>query len=299
MKIYDCLIYFNEDLLLDLRFNYLNKFVDKFVIVESTFTHSGQKRKLLFDINKFAKFKDKIIYLVLDKEPDNLFKVNYSTDNDHEVNSKLMLNGFHREHLQRNYITKGLINVDEEDMIIISDADEIPDLSNVNFNLIKNKLIFFNQNYYFYKLNLKLDNYIWCGSKACKKKFLKSPQWLRSVKDKIYPLWRIDILFHKKKYNDIFKVVNGGWHFSKLNTPEGIENIMESYSHFREYQLNPIGAEQIKKIIKEKKAIYNLNVDKTKNKFDFSHKLVVSDIAELPNVIKDNFNLYKDWIEKE
>ena len=74
---------------------------------------------------------------------------------------------------------------------------------------------------------------------------------------------------------------------------------MESYSHFREYQLNPIGVEQIKKIIKEKKAIYNLNVDKTKNKFDFSHKLVVSDIAELPNVIKDNFNLYKDWIEKK
>ncbi len=61
MKIYDCLIYFNEDLLLDLRFNYLDKYVDKFVIVESTYTHSGKKRKLLFNINKFPSFKKKII----------------------------------------------------------------------------------------------------------------------------------------------------------------------------------------------------------------------------------------------
>jgi beta-1,4-mannosyl-glycoprotein beta-1,4-N-acetylglucosaminyltransferase len=75
MKIYDCFIYFNEDLLLDLRFNFLNKYVDKFVIVESTYTHSGKKRKLLFDINNFSKFKDKITYLVLDYEPNNLFIV--------------------------------------------------------------------------------------------------------------------------------------------------------------------------------------------------------------------------------
>ena len=62
MKIYDCFIYFNEDLLLDLRFNYLDKFVDQFVIVESTYTHSGKKRKLNFDIQKFSKFKNKITY---------------------------------------------------------------------------------------------------------------------------------------------------------------------------------------------------------------------------------------------
>ena len=297
MKIYDCFIYFNEDLLLDLRFNYLDKFVDQFVIVESTYTHSGKKRKLNFDIQKFSKFKNKITYLVLDSEPTNLFVVDEKKDTQHQINSKLMLNGFHREHLQRNYISKGIQNSNEEDIIIISDVDEIPNLEKINFHQIKNKLIFFNQNYYFYKFNLKLDNYIWCGSKACKKKYLKSPQWLRSIKDKIYPKWRVDIFFHKKKYNDIYKVINGGWHFSKLNTPAEIENIMKSYSHFREYDLNPIGAKKISEIIKNRKAIYNLNVDQKQNKFDFSQDLIVSNVDELPKYISENLEKYKDWIE--
>ena len=295
MKIYDCLIYFNEDLLLDLRFNYLDQYVEKFVVVESTYTHSGKQRKLLFDINKFSAFKKKIIYLVLDKEPNNIFTV-HENDTMNEINSKLMLNGFHREHLQRNYITKGLEEADSDDMIIISDADEIPNLESVDLSKIKNKLIFFNQFYYYYKLNLKLDNYIWCGSKACKKKNLISPQWIRSIKDKVYPLWRLDVLFHKKKYNDIFKVKNGGWHFSKLNTPEEIVNIMKSYSHYREYDLNPLGVNKIKEIIAEKKAIYNLNVDQTQNKFDFSQELTISEINEMPSYVFKNIEKYKDWI---
>ena len=65
MNIYDCFMYFDEDLLLDLRLNILDKFVKKFVIAESAYLHSG-KKKLNFDINKYSKFKDKIIYLVVD-----------------------------------------------------------------------------------------------------------------------------------------------------------------------------------------------------------------------------------------
>ena len=295
MKIYDCLIYFNEDLLLDIRFNYLDKFVDKFVIVESTFTHSGKKRKLLFDINKFSSFKKKIIYIALDQEPENIFTVK-DNDTPHEVNSKLILNGAHRLYFQRNYITKGIEEANPEDMIIVSDADEIPNLDNINFHKIKNKLIFFKQFYYYYKLNLKADSFIWYGSKACKKKHLVSPQWLRNIKDKHYPIWRLDILFHKQKFRDIFRVANGGWHFSKLNTPEEIVNIMKSYAHFREFDLNPLSADEIRNIIKNKKAVYNLNVDKTKNKFDLSQNLSVASIKELPKYISENKEKYKDWI---
>ena len=295
MKIYDCLIYFNEDLLLDIRFNYLDKFVDKFVIVESTFTHSGKKRKLLFDINKFSSFKKKIIYIALDQEPENIFTVK-NDDTPHEVNSKLILNGAHRLYFQRNYITKGIEEANPEDMIIVSDADEIPNLDNINFHKIKNKLIFFKQFYYYYKLNLKADSFIWYGSKACKKKHLVSPQWLRNIKDKHYPIWRLDILFHKQKFRDIFRVANGGWHFSKLNTPEEIVNIMKSYAHFREFDLNPLSADEIRNIIKNKKAVYNLNVDKTKNKFDLSQNLSVASIKELPKYISENKEKYKDWI---
>ena len=71
MKIFDCFMYFDEDLILDLRLNYLNKYVDHFVIVESEYSHNGVKREPRFDINKFKNFKDKIIYLLVsDKSKD-------------------------------------------------------------------------------------------------------------------------------------------------------------------------------------------------------------------------------------
>ena len=70
MNIYDCFMYFDEDLLLDLRLNSLDKYVKKFVITEATYGHNGSKKKLNFDINKFKKFKDKIEYIVVDKEPE-------------------------------------------------------------------------------------------------------------------------------------------------------------------------------------------------------------------------------------
>ena len=59
MKIFDCFMYYDEEMILDLRLNYLNNYVDYFVIVESIYTHSGLRRKLLFDINNFSKFKKK------------------------------------------------------------------------------------------------------------------------------------------------------------------------------------------------------------------------------------------------
>ena len=59
MRIFDCFMYYNEDVVLELRLNYLDKFVDYFVIVESTFNHRGEKKKLNFNIEKFLKFKKK------------------------------------------------------------------------------------------------------------------------------------------------------------------------------------------------------------------------------------------------
>ena len=72
MKIFDCFMYFDEDIVLDLRLNLLNDFVDYFVIVESKFNHKGEKRNLKFNINQFKAFKTKIIYLVFDEEPKDL-----------------------------------------------------------------------------------------------------------------------------------------------------------------------------------------------------------------------------------
>ena len=75
MNIYDCFMYFDEDLLLDLRLHTLDKFVKKFVITEATYTHNGSKKELKFNINKFSKFKDKIIYIVVDKQPNDIIEL--------------------------------------------------------------------------------------------------------------------------------------------------------------------------------------------------------------------------------
>ena len=56
MNIYDCFMYFDEDLILDLRLNILNEHVKKFVITESTYLHSGRQKKLNFDYKNFPKF---------------------------------------------------------------------------------------------------------------------------------------------------------------------------------------------------------------------------------------------------
>jgi beta-1,4-mannosyl-glycoprotein beta-1,4-N-acetylglucosaminyltransferase len=295
MKIFDCFMYFDEDLILDLRLNLLNNYVDEFVIVESLYTHSGRRRKLLFDIKKYEKFKNKINYIILEDPPLDLDFINVN-ETENSINSKHILNAVKRENLQRNTILNGLKLALPEDIIIISDLDEIPNLENNNIRNIKNKIILFKQKFFYYKFNLKLNNFPWHGSKACKKKNLISPQWLRNVKDKIYPFWRLDALFSRKKYQDIKIIDNGGWHFSNIKTPADIEKKLKNYLHHREYELNPIGEEKISKIIEEKKPIYNLRADMRSNKFDLSEKLVVSDISELPYYMQKNINKYKDWL---
>ena len=295
MKIFDCFMYYDEDLILDLRLNYLNNYVDKFVIVESSYTHSGKSRNLLFDLNKFSKFKDKINYIVLNDSPLNLEKIN-TTDTDDKKNSKYILNAVKRENLQRNTISKGLVSAEPEDLIIISDVDEIPNLEQNNIKTIKNKIILFKQKFFYYKFNLKMNDYVWHGSKACKKKNLISPQWLRNIKSKIYPFWRIDVLFSKKKQRNMKFINNGGWHFSNIKTPADIQKKMQSYLHHREYDLNPIGEKRISEIIKEKKPIYNLKTDMKNNKFDLSERLILADTDELPHYIQNNINKYKDWL---
>jgi beta-1,4-mannosyl-glycoprotein beta-1,4-N-acetylglucosaminyltransferase len=89
-------MFFDEEMLLDLRLNILDKFVDQFVIVESSYTHNGKDKKLLFDINKYPKFKEKINYIILKDLPDDVEKVN-SGDSQGEVSRKEILNALKRE----------------------------------------------------------------------------------------------------------------------------------------------------------------------------------------------------------
>ena len=289
-------MFFDEEMLLELRLNTLDKFVDKFIIVESAYTHSGKEKKLIFDINKYPKFKEKIDYIIVRDLPQGIEQIN-NDDSNLEITNKEIMNALRRENFQRNAIYRGLANTDDNDWIIISDLDEIPDLSNINFNSINKKIIFFKQKVFYYKLNLELKTLRWIGSKACKKKYLKSPQWLRNIKDKIYSKWRLDIIFSKKRYNNIYFVENGGWHFSFVKKPEDIEKKLKSYLHHREYDLDPLGIENIKNLINSKAVIYDHRVDQTQYKFGGGQKLEKIDIKFLPEYILSQKEKYMEWLE--
>jgi len=202
MNIYDCFMYFDEDMLLDLRLNILNSYVKRFIITEATYTHSGTKKKLNFDLNKFNKFKDKIEYIVVDTPPPDVLPIDQN-DTKEKRGEKLILNGYKRDNYQREMAQQYLKKIDDNDWILINDIDEIPNLKNVDLHSFNNKLIFFKQQIFFYKFNLHYPTTPWYGSRACKKKKFISPQWLRDMKHKKYPLWRLDTIFSKKKYNNI------------------------------------------------------------------------------------------------
>ena len=297
MKIFDCFMFYDEEMLLDIRLNILNQFVDQFIIVESTYTHSGKKRDLIFNIQNYKKFKNKIKYYVVDKKPDEIETIN-SYDSDHVKENKTIMNAVWFENSQRNAISNLLVSAEPTDQIIISDLDEIPNLEKINFKNIKNKLILFKQKMFYYKFNLILDQMTWCGSKSCKKAHLISPQWLREIKDKKYPWWRIDTHFSKKKYNDIFFVQNGGWHFTNIKTPEEIDRKLRTYLHHFDYEQSNIGPEDINKMIKEKKPVYDLQANSSEAK-DRSHtKLKITNLSELPSYIQLNKEKYNQWILK-
>ena len=296
MRIFDCFMYFDEDLILDARLNILDKYVDFFIIVESKYNHKGEKRSLKLDLEKFKKFKNKIKYLVIEDLPNNLEAI---TGQDFGVTKehKFINNAVKRENFQRNFIKKGLDEAQDEDFILISDLDEIPCLENLNLRSVKEKIIVFKQLMTYYKFNLALPNFWWHGTKGCLKKNLKSPQWLRNVKSKKYSLLRLDILFSEMRYNSIKFIENGGWHFTNIKSAEEIELKFKSYLHHREFELSNINLNDIREIIKNKYAIYDLNVDQRNSKIGNGKKLINLEDKNLPNYIIENKQKLSMWFD--
>ncbi len=289
-------MYFDEDMLLDLRLNSLDKFVKKFVITEATYTHNGAKKKLNFDIKKFKKFKDKIIYLVVDKQPENILDL---SDNDTKARrgEKLILNGMARDYYQRENLSRGIKDALSDDLILISDLDEIPNLDELNLNKINDKIVIFEQKMFYYKLNLFYEDFTWLGTKAVKKKNFLSPQWLRNIKGKNYPKWRIDTLFSKKKYTNLYFVKNGGWHFTCLRTAEELEKKLLNFAHHYEYEESGLNLDNLKKLIAEKKVMYDHNVDSRGYKWSGKSTLKNLDVSFLPDYISSNLDKYSDWLD--
>ena len=269
MKIYDCFSYWDEDLLLDVRLNIMDKFVDYFVIVEGNKTWQNNSKKLRFDLNKFKKFKDKIIYVPVEDMP--------SGDNPYE-----------RENFQRNCISRGIKDAEDIDLILISDLDEIPNPFLIKVFDQKNRYAVFEQKLYYYKFNLQsISQPYWYGSRICVKKFLKSPQWLRNLKFRKRPWWRID----KLRLNHILE--NGGWHFCNLKDSD---ELLYKYKNMCETNDPYIFKEKI-----DPKYLDIKEIEKSiKSGVDLigrGHRYKKVEIDEnYPKYIFENYNKFKNWI---
>ena len=282
--------------MLDIRFNILDPFVDKFVICESGYSHSGQKKEFNFDINKFSKFKNKIIYLKIDKEPGDL---RYFVENGEKKETKedARVNAIKRIAYQRNFIKEGVIDASKNDLILYSDNDEIPNLKNLELENIKNELIYFKQQLFYYKFNLFCDRYEWYGTKGCKKKNLVDFEWLRNTKPKKYKPFRLDTLFSKTKYINAKIINEGGWHFTQLkNIKDLYEKLTNSEDH-QEFKDAKQSIQEIENLMKKKVINYDHEVKKNEYKFAKEFKLITVSLDNLPEYIKSNKDKFKDWID--
>ena len=298
MRIFDCTTFFNENLMLEVRFNILNKYVDKFIVAEAKYSHSGEKKKLNFDINKFSEFKKKIIYIAIDNEPDDIV---YQKKGDYEFEKKedMRTNSIKRIAHQRNKIMDYLSEADDEDFIFYSDNDEIPNLENLNFENIQNKILIFKQKLFYYKFNLYCDRIFWFGTKGCKKKKIISFSWLREVKAKKYPFFRFDTLFSKTKYKDVKIIEDGGWHFSQLKTPKDIEIKLLNQEHHDEYRLAREKLPSIADLVKRKSIVYDHKAKTTDYKFSNEFKLKTLSMNHMPLFLKQNVKKYSEWFDFE
>jgi len=298
MKIFDCFIYSDEEMLLDIRLNTLSNFVDKFIIVEANYKHNGDLKKKNFNIEKFKNFEDKIDYIFIDKPPVGLNTIKFNDDEDIK-SSKNINNSIILEHHQRNMINEGLTSATNNDFILISDVDEIPILENIDLEKNKNDLIFFKQKMFYYKFNLLYDNFDWIGTKGCSKKSFVSPQWLRDTKNKKYPFWRLDTYFNKNKYTNVKLVDNGGWHFTQIKSSKDIFSKLNTFAHHVDFKGSGLKLDDIEKAVKEKKILYDHSADKDKQDQKWIGKKTLTniDINSLPKYIANNKLKFKEWLD--
>ena len=291
MRIFDCTTFYSEHLMLDVRFNILNEKVDKFIVVESLFSHSGKPKKFNFDIKNYQKFKDKINYIIIENEPEGLIV------NQNLSSAEKRLNSLKRVEQSYDYMAKSLNDAEDNDLIILSDNDEIPNLNSKQFLNSKKNIFIFEQLFFYYKFNLHYDLMNWFGSKACRKKKLMSMPWLRNLKNKQYPFWRFDTLFSKTKYNNLEIIKDGGWHFTNLMTAEKLYEKMSNFGHHNEFDESGLKINDIKNKIENREMFYNHFLDQTNsNKWKNDYKLKTINENKLPLYVIQNKEKFKEWL---
>ena len=110
-------------------------------------------------------------------------------------------------------------------------------------------------------------------------------------------MYRIDTFLSKTRYSNIKFINIVRWHFTNLKSPEEIKLKLKSYLHHREFEINPLSIEEIERLIENKKAIYDLTIDKRVQKIGEGNKLEKYDMNKLPTYINNNLEKFKSWID--
>ena len=265
VKIIDCVTFFQENFIFDLRYNIIKDYVDLMVVCESRYDHKGNKKNLNFKLRNSYN-KDKIKYLLMDKP--------FPKNN----------NPWQNQAIQRDYLLKNLDFLDNEDYIFFSDPDEIPNPNFLKNFVLKKKYGIFMQKCFNYKFNLynKYES-PWEGTRVCKKKNLKSIDYMRQKvlsKNLNYSFFR----FNKEKNIEIFK--NGGWHFNNIMSAEKISLKLKTFAH-KEYSSSKFSDPQIiQKKIDEKIDLFDRGYKYKKINLDTS----------FPDYLINNKLDYKEFI---
>ena len=209
-KLIDCITFYDENFLVNSRFEILKDVIDFFVVCESKFDHKGFYKGVNFHL-KNKNYSHKVKHIIL------------------EENFPAPYNGWKNEEYQREKLMLEVKNFHNEDYIFFSDSDEIPNPEILKKFSLKKKYGIFLQKCFVYKLNL-FNKYEtpWEGTRVCKKKNLKSFTYLRKkIKSKNLkqPFWKLNI----DKDIEIFN--NGGWHFNNLYTVEKISKKLKTSPH--------------------------------------------------------------------
>ena len=236
--------------------------------------------------------------MVVENEPTDVI---YENKNNilTEKKENMRTNSIKRIAYQRNKLMDSLNEADDEDYIFYSDNDEIPDLSNLNLKNNKDKILIFKQKLFYYKFNLFCDRVDWYGTKGCKKKDLISFSWLREVKPKRYAFYRLDTIFSKNKYRETKVIEDGGWHFSQLKTPQGIEAKLLNQEHHDEYKLAKSTLPKVEDLVKRKTIIYDHKAKSKDYKFAKEFKLKTVEMNMMPLYLKKNMDKYYEWFDFE
>lgn len=265
MKIYDCITFFQENLVTNLRFEILKEVVDKFIVCESLYDHKGNKKKINFCLDN-KDLSNKVSHLILN----------------HPFPEKI-ISPWDRQAYQREYIFKGIEDANDEDYVMFSDPDEIPNpliLKNLNLN---KKYGIFLQKCFNFKINLlNINETPWEGTRIVKKKFLKSFNFMRQkiLKKNIKKWWNLNL----EKSIQIFE--DGGWHFNNLLTIDQISLKLKTFAHSEYNKEEFTSIENIKEKIKNKKDLFNRGNILQKIPLD----------SNFPEAILNNKKFYKDFI---